>query len=258
MKIYFNKYHGTGNDFILIDNREGIINPGNLYLFQRLCDRHFGIGADGLMLLGIKEGFDFEMRYFNSDGNESTMCGNGGRCIAAFAARLGIIGDEARFIASDGVHTARITGDMISLSMNDVAPPVLIDGNHFINTGSPHLIIPVTDATAVDVDSEGRRLRYSDPFRPGGTNVNFVETTPDGIFVRTYERGVEAETLSCGTGVTASAISAMSNKTEGLHKVSVETKGGSLEVSFNIGREEINSVVLTGPAEFVFEGAVEV
>lgn len=258
MKIYFNKYHGTGNDFIIIDNRNRQTGRGNTTLFRKMCDRHFGIGADGLMLLGEKEGYDFEMTYFNSDGNESTMCGNGGRCIVAFARNLGIIENNARFIAPDGLHHARIENNIVSLSMSDVDPPGHVSGDHFINTGSPHFIVPVPDVSKMDVFSMGRKLRMSDSFAPGGTNVNFVETTNDGIIVRTYERGVENETLSCGTGVTAAAISSMWEKGPGKYRVKVKTMGGSLDVSFTIGEKKITSVCLTGPAEFVFSGEIEI
>lgn len=257
MKFYFNKYHGTGNDFIVIDNRKQVINPSDNSLFRLLCDRHFGVGADGLMLLGKEEGYDFRMTYFNSDGNESTMCGNGGRCMVAFARKLGIIESKAMFIASDGIHPATIEDGIVSLGMSDVEPPVTINGNHFINTGSPHYIVPVPDVSKVDVYSAGKKLRHSKVFAPGGVNVNFVESAGDGIIVRTFERGVEAETLSCGTGVTASAISCRWGKAMGEQVVKVNTIGGRLEVSYNIGQGPITDVFLKGPAEFVFEGVWE-
>ena len=257
MKIYFNKYHGTGNDFIIIDNRKHGVNPSDNALFRWLCDRHIGIGADGLMLLGEREGYDFEMRYYNSDGRESTMCGNGGRCIVAYANKLGIIENKTKFAAADGVHYARIEGNIVSLGMSDVDPPSLVNGNHYINTGSPHYIVPVPAVSKMDVASAGKKLRQNEAFSPGGVNVNFVETTKDGILVRTFERGVEAETLSCGTGVTAAAISSRWGKGNGKQSVRVSTPGGSLEVSFVNGDKRITSVCLKGPAAFVFEGSID-
>lgn len=257
MKIYFNKYHGAGNDFIIIDNRKHIINPSDYSFFKWLCDRHMGVGADGVMLLGEREGYDFEMRYYNSDGKESTMCGNGGRCIVAYAKKLGIIESKARFIAPDGVHYARVEGEIVSLGMTDVEPPEIVNGNHYLNTGSPHYIVPVPDVSKVDVESAGRRLRHSDAFAPGGVNVNFVEYDGDRIIVRTYERGVEAETLSCGTGVTAAAISYKWGKGQGKQSVKISTSGGNLEVSFIAEENRITSVCLKGPAAFVFEGSIE-
>ena len=257
MKIYFNKYHGTGNDFIIIDNRNGLFNQRDKELIRLMCDRHFGVGADGLMLLSGHEGYDFEMRYFNSDGRESTMCGNGGRCMVAFARKLGLAGEKARFLASDGTHHAVARDGLISLSLADTEPPVKVGGNHFLNTGSPHYIVPVPDVSSMDVVSKGSKLRYSPEFAPGGTNVNFVQATQEGITVRTYERGVEAETLSCGTGVTAAAISSRWGKGTGKQNVKVSTLGGNLEVSFVIEEKKISSVCLTGPAEFVFEGVWE-
>ncbi|MEZ5010476.1 MAG: diaminopimelate epimerase [Bacteroidales bacterium] len=254
MKIYFNKYHGAGNDFIIIDNRNGLFPHRDQRLIEKMCDRHFGVGADGLMLLSEHKGYDFEMRYFNSDGKESTMCGNGGRCMVAFARKLGLVDEKARFLASDGLHQAMFRDGLISLSLSDTDPPVTVRGNHFINTGSPHYIVPVPDVSSMDVAQKGGKLRHSPDFAPGGTNVNFVESNPDGITVRTFERGVEAETLSCGTGVTAAAISSRWGKGTGKQKVKVRTPGGNLEVSFVIGGKKITSVCLTGPAEFVFEG----
>lgn len=258
MKIYFNKYHGTGNDFIIIDNRNGVFDPDNQALIEDLCKRHLGIGADGLMLLNKSKELDFEMIYFNSDGKEGTMCGNGGRCMVAFARKLGIIDSYARFQTIDGVHTANITNDLVSLSMADVRPPSVRDGKHFIDTGSPHLIIPTQNLPEVNVLEAGRTYRYSELFAPNGTNVNFVEKKEEGIHVRTYERGVEAETLSCGTGVTAAAISSKWDSGPGEYSVVVTTQGGKLTVSFTITDKLIKSVWLKGPAKFVFEGEIDV
>ena len=205
MKIQFYKYHGTGNDFILIDNRKKEINL-DTHQIAMLCDRHFGIGADGLMMLENAAGYDFRMVYYNSDGNESTMCGNGGRCITAFAHKLGLIENHASFVAIDGVHHAKINADKnISLDMIDVTNIEHYEDHLILNTGSPHYITWVKDTDKVDVFYEGRKIRNHERFQPKGININFVQRLNDGIKVRTYERGVENETLSCGTGVTAAA-----------------------------------------------------
>ena len=258
MTIPFNKYQGTGNDFITIDNRKALFNPEDAETIRLLCNRRFGIGADGLILISDRPGYDFEMKYFNSDGNESSMCGNGGRCAADFALRHGIAGKEQRFLTFDGVHrAASISGNIVRLSMNDVEDTRKIDGNYFLNTGSPHYVVPVDNVKETDVFTEGRKLRNSEKFAPEGTNVNFVELMKDGIFVRTYERGVEDETLSCGTGVTASAIAALLSGHFVNGDINVTTSGGKLNVQFRIDRERITDIWLTGPAMFVFEGIIE-
>lgn len=258
MQIRFNKYQGAGNDFIIIDNRKGITDPEDSELIKHLCDRHRGIGADGLILIYEHDEHDFEMKYFNSDGREGSMCGNGGRCAAAFAEKSGISKKKNTFLAADGVHYSKISDNMISISLRDTAPPSDIRGNHFIDTGSPHYITYVSDLDHVDVPLQGRQARYSESFAPGGTNVNFVEQTDEGICVRTYERGVEAETLSCGTGVTAAAISSQWDKGEGSYKVKVNTRGGILSVSFEIKKTIITNICLSGPAEFVFSGMIDI
>jgi diaminopimelate epimerase len=258
MTIVFNKYQGTGNDFIIIDNRQGAFNPENSELINRLCDRRFGIGADGLILICESHQFDFEMKYFNSDGHESTMCGNGGRCSSAYAIREGIAGKELNFKAIDGTHKALLNNGIISLQMNDVDEPTLIKGNYFLNTGSPHCIVFHKNIDKTDVNTEGRKIRLSDDYAPAGTNVNFVEVTDKGIYVRTFERGVEEETLSCGTGVTASAIASVLSGQIDMNPVSVKTKGGNLSVSFKRDKKKITDVWLSGPATFVFEGMIDV
>ena len=258
MTIPFNKYQGTGNDFIIIDNRRRIFNPSDSRLINSLCDRRFGIGADGLILISDSCGIDYEMRYFNSDGNESTMCGNGGRCAAAFSFRHNIAGAEQRFLAADGIHRAVFSDDLIRLKMNDVSAIQTIDGEFFINTGSPHYVVFTKDVKMVDVASEGAKLRWSDRFAPGGTNVNFAEVREKGIFVRTFERGVENETLSCGTGVTASAIASVLTGHFDNGNVEVETPGGRLSVSLTVEGDVVKDIWLTGPATFVFEGKVEI
>jgi diaminopimelate epimerase len=257
MEYHFNKYQGTGNDFIIIDNRNGSFDPGNIALINKMCDRRFGVGADGLILISENKPYDFEMKYFNSDGKAGTMCGNGGRCISHFAVSIGLAGKETRFIAADGIHEARINDNIVELKMNDVVDIRLIDDNYFINTGSPHYMVFVKNAAETDVFEEGKKLRWSGDFAPGGTNVNFVEVTGKGIFVRTFERGVENETLSCGTGSTAAAIASVLAGHLDTNRIDVKTLGGDLSVSFEIvNNKEIRNIWLRGPAEFVFSGMI--
>ena len=258
MTITFNKYQAAGNDFIIIDNRTSIFNPEDSSLINKLCDRRFGIGADGLILINHTLSLDFEMIYFNSDGFESTMCGNGGRCAADFAVRQGIAGNKLTFKAIDGIHEAIAEEDIIRLRMNDVNETRIVGGNYFINTGSPHYVIFSKDVSNLDVYEEGKRIRWSKDFPPGGTNVNFVEPLGNSIYVRTFERGVEDETLSCGTGVTASAIAAVLSGHFDTKSVNVRTKGGNLKVEFEVEGEKITNIWLCGPATFVFEGKIEV
>ena len=259
MKIIgFNKYQGTGNDFIIIDNRNSIFNPDNSTLIKKLCDRRFGIGADGLILINNKTGFDFEMVYFNADGFIGTMCGNGGRCTADFALKSGIAEKKLRFIAADGIHYAESEGELIRLKMNDVNEVRSVAGNYFINTGSPHYVIFMKELGSFDVFNEGRKIRQSKDFQPGGTNVNFVEPESNGIFVRTFERGVEDETLSCGTGVTASAIASVLSGHFVSSPVNVRTRGGNLSVEFDVNGTQISDIWLCGPATFVFEGKIQI
>lgn len=258
MLISFNKYQGTGNDFILIDNRDNSFIQGKPEIVNHLCSRHLGIGSDGLILIQNHPDFDFEMKYFNADGRESTMCGNGGRCAAAYANKLGIIDKAGEFIAIDGQHYARLHDETVSISMKDVDPPSIIKGMHFLDTGSPHYIVPVPDCNSVDVKIKGRELRESPLFTPGGCNVNFVEKQEGGIKVRTYERGVEDETLSCGTGVTAAAISSKWGSQSGEYSVNVWTPGGSLTVNFRLDNDKVSNVCLQGPVEFVFEGRIDI
>ncbi len=260
MKIKFYKYQGAGNDFILIDNRENTCQAITFQQIKKMCDRHFGIGADGLMLLNNKEGFDFEMIYFNSDGKEGSMCGNGGRCIVQFANEMGIKKTEYKFAATDGTHIAEIDlNKRVSLKMNDVKDVDFSLDHYVLNTGSPHYVKFVSNIDTMNVVSDGRKIRNNREFAEKGINVNFVETLDeDHIFVRTYERGVEDETLSCGTGVTASALMAAHND-NGFNHVDVKTKGGNLSVEFDkINDAEFRNIWLAGPALLVFSGEYEI
>ncbi len=258
MTLKFYKYQGTGNDFVIMDNRDESINLQTEQI-AFLCDRRFGIGADGLMLLNSKPGYDFEMKYYNADGKEGTMCGNGGRCLVKFAYDMGIRKSEYLFSAIDGDHEAEIDTDgIVSLKMKDV-DEVVTDNNDFIlNTGSPHYIHQVEDVLSTNVYKEGREIRYNDEFREHGINVNFVEVRDeDELYVRTYERGVEDETYSCGTGVTAAAIAFWHNE-RGYNNVVVKTKGGTLSVEYDrMNENEYRNIWLNGPAVRVFEGLIE-
>ena len=258
MEYHFNKYQGTGNDFIIIDNRNKTLKPGNVDLINKLCNRRFGIGADGLILISDHKVYDFEMKYFNSDGKEGTMCGNGGRCAVNFARSIGLADKTTRFIATDGVHEAKISDNIVDLKMSDVTDIKLIKGNYFMNTGSPHYIVFVKNVAETDVFQTGKKIRWFDDFAPGGTNVNFVEVTEKGIFVRTFERGVEDETLSCGTGSTASAIASVLTGHLVTDYVEVKTMGGDLSVSFKIEGDQVKDVWLKGPAEFVYSGTISI
>lgn len=253
----FFKYQGTGNDFVIIDNRNQQFNHD----IKALCDRRFGIGADGLMLLESEEKYDFRMVYFNSDGNESTMCGNGGRCVVAFAKSLGIIEDTAHFIAIDGPHKASIDAHgIVALGMLGVEDiERLNESEYVLDTGSPHYVQFIEDVNSINIIPEAHAIRYGDRFAKEGINVNFVEEMDEILKVRTYERGVEGETLSCGTGVTAVALAYHQKRhaKEGSFSQKLEVEGGNLEVSFEfhagIGYREIK---LIGPAEIVFQGEI--
>lgn len=259
MEYTFYKYQGAGNDFILIDNREKTFPENDIQLYKQLCDRRFGIGADGLMLLENEPGYDFIMVYFNSDGRESSMCGNGGRCIVRFAEYLGIVKSECRFLAVDGQHYAKISDKTIELQMIDVSNWKLLNTDYEIYTGSPHYIKWVNELSKLDVFTEGRNIRYNNVYNADGINVNFIEETLNGINVRTYERGVEDETLSCGTGVTACAMAfALKHNRTGEQSVDINTPGGKLKVQFNIDSNGFNHVFLIGPAEKVFQGQINV
>ncbi len=261
--MHFHKYQGTGNDFVLLDDRARAFDETDHARIAHLCDRRFGIGADGLILLRNKPDFDFEMVYFNADGRPSSMCGNGGRCTVAFARHLGLIGEKARFLAVDGPHEARIAPDgTVRLRMIDVAAPRPAGSGPndvFLHTGSPHHVRFLPGGLAgLDVFAEGRALRYGEPYGAAGANVNFVETPADPAQpwpVRTYERGVEAETLSCGTGVTAVALAA--SQRGAVSPVRLRTRGGELEIAFEKSLDGgFENVWLSGPATRVFGGEV--
>ncbi len=258
MTITFNKYQGAGNDFIIIDNRSSNFNPSESKLVNKLCDRRFGIGADGLILISSFSKVDYEMKYFNSDGKLGSMCGNGGRCAAHFTLKHGIAGEKQRFLAFDGIHEAEVHDDIVRLQMADVNEFGIIDGNYFVNTGSPHYMIFSDDIDKINVNEEGKSLRWSPKFAPDGTNVNFVQVVDNGLHVRTFERGVEEETLACGTGVTASAIASFLAGHFDRQKIKVRAKGGNLEVEFRIKDNKVTNVWLKGPATFVFEGEIEI
>lgn len=254
MEFTFYKYHGTGNDFVLIDNREGQFPKEDSEFVAHICHRRFGVGADGLILLENDSSSDFKMVYFNSDGNLSTMCGNGGRCIVHFAKFLGIISTETRFVAIDEIHEASIDQDWISLKMADVEEIKVSEDFVFLNTGSPHHVQMVENLKDYDVFSIGRDIRNK-LYGNEGANVNFVEKVDDAIFsVRTYERGVENETLSCGTGVTAVALAMFETQKTLDNKVILETPGGQLKVRFNKSELGFDAIYLEGPAKQVFKG----
>ncbi|WP_124642713.1 diaminopimelate epimerase [Amniculibacterium aquaticum] len=250
----FYKFQGTGNDFIMIDNRD-LIFPKNTETIARLCDRRFGIGGDGLILLENEKGYDFKMVYYNSDGNESTMCGNGGRCLVAFAYMLDIFEEQCHFIAIDGPHDASIDNGLVQLKMIDVDTVEDFEGNTVLNTGSPHFVQRVENLKDYEVFAKGKAIRNSEKFLKEGINVNFVEVLAENqLFVRTYERGVEDETYSCGTGVTASAISYLRNKN--MNEVKVKVLGGNLKVRLEKDGDSFKNIWLEGPAKLVFEGKV--
>lgn len=259
MQIQFYKYQGTGNDFVLIDNR----NKSVLLTTEQIrfiCDRRFGVGADGLMLLELEPGVDFKMVYYNSDGNQSSMCGNGGRCITAFAKQLGLIGNQAKFLAIDGMHDSVISENEVSLKMQDVKSIEVGDNYFCLNTGSPHYVKFVNEIENFDVVAEGKAIRYNDRFAEEGINVNFIEKKEDDLFVRTYERGVEDETFSCGTGVTAAAlVAALKGLSNSRNNCIIKTKGGVLEVTFEkVLEQNFYNIWLKGPANMVFKGSIDI
>ncbi|MDC1197478.1 diaminopimelate epimerase [Algibacter sp.] len=257
MQQTFYKYQGTGNDFVMIDNRQHVFDKNNTERVKFLCDRRFGIGADGLILLEDHPEYDFKMVYYNADGNESSMCGNGGRCLVAFAKQLGVISNKAVFEATDGVHHASIDGEIVKLQMLDVDTIEKYENHVFLNTGSPHHVQFEIQIEDFDIKSKGATIRYGEPYNTAGSNVNFVKKQSDTTFrVRTYERGVEGETLSCGTGVTAVAIAMhYIGETQEKHVI-LNVEGGELEVCFDFENDTYNNVWLIGSATFVYKGSI--
>lgn len=253
MSLHFYKYQGTGNDFVIIDNRTNVFDRNNNELVKLLCDRKFGVGADGLMLLQSHDNYDFEMVYYNADGFEGSMCGNGGRCLVKFAQDIGAIEDQTTFIAVDGEHEASIQEGNVHLKMTPVIDIENNDAFDFMDTGSPHYVEYVSNIESLNLVEAGRSVRYNDRFKTEGTNVNFVEILSESeLSVRTYERGVEDETLSCGTGVTACALSASLKGHSS--PISIKVLGGQLGVSFEKTEVGYDNIFLIGPAERVFEG----
>lgn len=260
MQIDFYKYQGTGNDFVMIDNRTLFFPKENVALIERLCDRRFGIGADGLILLENDAATDFKMVYYNSDGNESSMCGNGGRCLVAFAKQLNVIDNATTFIATDGLHHATVASNgLVSLQMIDVNEIKITPEYTFLNTGSPHHVQLVKDLEQYNVKDNGAAIRYGDLYGKAGSNINFVSQINEDTFaVRTYERGVEDETLACGTGVTAVAIAMNATGVTSSNAIHLNVEGGKLEVSFEQLGNHYTNVFLKGPAQFVFKGQIEI
>jgi diaminopimelate epimerase len=258
MTVKFHKYQGTGNDFIMIDNRAEGLNLSR-EVIATLCNRRFGIGCDGLIYLQNQDGYDFEMVYFNSDGNESSMCGNGGRCLIRFAHDIGLIASQCRFLAIDGEHEGKILDNgIVSLKMKDVETIENYHNDFVLNTGSPHYVQFVNGVQQIKILDEAQKIRYSERFSNKGINVNFVEKkSSNEIFVRTYERGVEGETLSCGTGVVASALSLAYKNGTFLNEVKIETPGGNLKVEFEPTGKSFRNIHLIGRAVKVFEGSIE-
>jgi diaminopimelate epimerase len=257
-RISFSKYHGAGNDFILINFGDGIVQELSESDIRFMCNRHFGIGADGLMLLLPSEKADFRMKYYNSDGLEGTMCGNGGRCITAFARSCGIVKTDYIFEAIDGIHTANFVDNTnVSLKMQDVDKVEVLEDGYFLNTGSPHFVFLNDNPHIANINELGNKYRYDNRFGSGGTNVNAIRINNDTIDIATFERGVEAETLSCGTGSVAAAIVAGLISANNNNDFKINAKGGNLRVSFGYNENGgFNNVYLKGPAEFIFKGDI--
>ncbi len=257
MNVVFYKYQGTGNDFIIVDNRSKTF-PKDTKIINHLCNRYFGIGADGFILLENDDHLDFKMVYYNSDGRESTMCGNGGRCVVAFAHKLGLFKSQTTFTAIDGLHKATYEKGIVSLEMIDVATIKIAENYLFTNTGSPHHVQLVNNLGTYDVFTNGKRIR-NELYGAAGSNVNFVEQKDQNTFrVRTYERGVEGETLACGTGVTAVAIGMHKTGKTKSSQIDLIVEGGELAVSFDVEENIYKNVQLIGPAQFVFSGSIEI
>jgi diaminopimelate epimerase len=259
MTVNFWKYQGAGNDFVILDNREGQFSSLSILQRRFICHRHFCIGGDGLMLLQNHPEADFEMKYYNSNGKEGSLCGNGGRCIVAFAKKMGLIGTETRFMAVDGIHEAKlVTDSWVELRMNDVTQVERQYDFAVLDTGSPHYVKYTDELDEMDVVQVGRSIRNSERFRKKGINVNFVQYGDDALHIRTYERGVEDETLACGTGITAAAIVAAGNQNKA-YQIPIKANGGQLEVRFDKKDDQhFENIWLCGPAVHAFEGTVRI
>ena len=260
MNFDFKKYQGAGNDFIIIDDRLKNFPENNINLISQLCNRNIGIGADGMILVQNSKIGDFKMRYFNADGYPGTLCGNGGRCVFAFARHLNIINDKASFEASDGLHSAAIKKDnLVCIDMNDVNNITKNGNSLFLDSGSPHHLEFVEDVSKINVNDEGANIRYGKTYLDEGTNVDFIELIDEKkIKIRTYERGVERETLACGTGAVASGIGAHYLGLTKSNNINISTLGGNLKVEFNKLMNRYTNIKLIGPAEFVFSGNFEI
>ena len=258
--IRFYKWQGTGNDFIILDNRDNKYDDLRADTIKHLCHRNFGIGADGLMILNNHPVYDFGMQYFNADGIEAEMCGNGARCMIGFAYQLGIIAEETRFMAHDGIHVGRVLGkDNYQIQMIEVEEIKKTDDYYFLNTGVPHVVIFSDDIEKIKVREKGSHIRYSPDFAPDGTNVNFVHLVKDILHMRTYERGVENETLSCGTGAVASAIAAYLETGQKQTSFTCKVPGGELMVKFEHKNSlTFSNILLEGPAQQVFNGNITI
>jgi len=259
MKTDFYKYQGAGNDFVIIDNRQLLFPKNNNELIKRICDRKFGIGADGLMLLEDSGHSDFKMIYYNADGYQGSMCGNGGRCIVAFAKSLGMFDQKTSFEALGETYSATVGNDLVNLKMTDVREIQIHPDHVFLDTGSPHHISFTDNLSQLDVYKVGREIRYGPPYNELGTNVNFVQKINENTFkVRTYERGVEGETLSCGTGVTAAALASFHMNKTCSKSIDIQTLGGDLTIEFEKENDIYTNIILTGPASFVFKGSITI
>ncbi len=257
MEVAFTKYHGTGNDFIIIDDRKGSIKKKlSRAKIKALCTRRFGIGADGLILLGSSKKEDFSMTYYNADGGVSSMCGNGGRCLVHFAYELNVFKENCSFMAIDGLHEAYVKNDLVHLKMSDTLLPEKVRKDYFLNTGSPHYVQFVEMVDGIDVFKKGQKIRYSTKYAEEGVNVNFVQLDKKGLKVATYERGVEDETYSCGTGVVASALISHYAQKLTSKSISISTKGGRLKVKFKALADRYNEIWLIGPAKVVNTGMI--
>ena len=260
MDICFDKYQGAGNDFVIIDDREETFPCKEIDLIQKICDRHFGIGADGLILIENHSETDFEMIYYNADSSQ-TMCGNGARCAVLYAYKNKIIGEKTKFRAIDGIHEAWITSsEKVKIQINEIKKILKHEESFIINTGSPHYVKIMNNISDLNVKKRGSEIRYSKDFIPEGINVNFLQKRNNSNFsIRTYERGVEDETLACGTGAVAAAI-VMHNigETSGNTNLEIETLGGTLSVNFDFQNSVYKNIFLEGPARYVFSGTYKI